>query len=77
MQHFDGELEKMIRAGTIDLETGLGYASNQGNLALELADLVAQPSAAAAPAPRAKPAGGPNSRSSGKNYKKIHPPQTS
>jgi len=58
MQHFDGELEKMIRAGTIDLETGLGYASNHGNLALELADLVAQPPAAAAPAPRAKPAGG-------------------
>jgi len=58
MQHFDGELEKMIRAGTIDLETGLGYASNHGNLALELADLVAQPPAAAAPTPRAKPVGG-------------------
>ncbi len=58
MQHFDGELEKMIRAGTIDLETGLGYSSNHGNLTLELADLVAQPPAAAAPAPRARPAGG-------------------
>jgi len=58
MQHFDGELEKMIRAGTINLETGLGYASNQGNLSLELADLVAQPPATAAPRPGGKPADG-------------------
>ncbi|MGH9704750.1 MAG: type IV pilus twitching motility protein PilT, partial [Candidatus Acidiferrales bacterium] len=28
MQHFDGELERMIRAGIIDMEMGLGYASN-------------------------------------------------
>jgi len=28
----------MIRAGVIDLETGLGFASNAGNLRLELAD---------------------------------------
>src|ERR1700681_4474744 len=40
MQYFDGELERMIRAGIIDLETGLGYASNAGNLRLELADFV-------------------------------------
>src|SRR6202030_3590910 len=40
MQHFDGELERLIRAGIIDLETGLGYASNAGNLRLELADFV-------------------------------------
>jgi twitching motility protein PilT len=39
MQHFDGEIEKLIRAGTIDLETGLAYATNPGNLRLELADL--------------------------------------
>ncbi len=39
MQHFDGEIEKLIRTGTIDLETGLAYATNPGNLALELADL--------------------------------------
>jgi twitching motility protein PilT len=39
MQHFDGEIEKLIRAGTIDLETGLAYATNPGNLALQLADL--------------------------------------
>jgi twitching motility protein PilT len=40
MQYFDGELERMIRTGIIDLETGLGYASNAGNLRLELADFV-------------------------------------
>jgi twitching motility protein PilT len=40
MQHFDGEIERMIRAGIIDLETGLGYATNAGNLRLELADFV-------------------------------------
>ena len=39
MQHFDGELERLIRAGTLDLEMALGYASNAGNLRLELADL--------------------------------------
>src|SRR6266542_2349526 len=38
MQHFDGEIEKLMRAGTIDFETGLGYATNPGNLRLELAD---------------------------------------
>jgi twitching motility protein PilT len=39
MQDFDGELERMIRAGTVDLELGLSYASNAGNLRLQLADL--------------------------------------
>ena len=40
MQHFDGEIEKFVRAGLIDFETGLGYATNPGNLRLELADFV-------------------------------------
>jgi twitching motility protein PilT len=39
MQYFDGELERMIRAEIIDLETGLGFASNAGNLRLQLSDL--------------------------------------
>jgi twitching motility protein PilT len=39
MQYFDGEIEKLIRAGTLDLEAGLAYATNQGNLRLELADM--------------------------------------
>jgi twitching motility protein PilT len=43
MQHFDGEIEKLIRAGTIDLETGMAYATNSGNLRLELADFSPPP----------------------------------
>ncbi len=39
MQTFDGEIEKLIREGVIDLDTGLAYATNPGNLQLELADL--------------------------------------
>ena len=27
MQHFDGEIEKFIRSGVIDYETGLAYAT--------------------------------------------------
>jgi twitching motility protein PilT len=38
MQHFDGEIEKLIRAGLIEFETGMAYATNTGNLRLELAD---------------------------------------
>ena len=38
MQFFDGEIEKLIRAGLVDLRTGLSYATNSGNLKLQLAD---------------------------------------
>jgi twitching motility protein PilT len=41
MQHFDGEIEKLIRTSTIDFETGMVYATNPGNLRLELADFTA------------------------------------
>jgi len=40
MQFFDGEIEKLIRAGVIDFETGFTYATNPGNLRLELADFL-------------------------------------
>ena len=40
MQHFDAEIEKLIRSGEIDLDTGLSYATNSGNLRLELADFL-------------------------------------
>jgi twitching motility protein PilT len=40
MQYFDAEIEKLIRAGTIDIETGLSFATNPGNLRLQLADLI-------------------------------------
>ena len=39
MQHFDGELERLVRAGVISLRTGLLYATNAGNLHLQLSDL--------------------------------------
>ncbi|HTR65798.1 MAG TPA: PilT/PilU family type 4a pilus ATPase [Terriglobales bacterium] len=38
MQHFDGEIEKLVREHVIDLETALGNATNAGNLRLELSD---------------------------------------
>jgi twitching motility protein PilT len=40
MQHFDGEIEKLIRADAIQVDTGLAYATNPGNLRLELSDLL-------------------------------------
>jgi twitching motility protein PilT len=40
MQHFDGEIERLIRAGVIDLDTALSYATNPNNLRLEIADLL-------------------------------------
>ncbi|MGA9144238.1 MAG: PilT/PilU family type 4a pilus ATPase, partial [Candidatus Acidiferrales bacterium] len=39
MQCFDGEIEKLIRARVIDLETGISYSTNAGNLRLLIADL--------------------------------------
>jgi twitching motility protein PilT len=39
MQHFDGEIDRMIREGVLDMDTGLAYATNPGNLQLELGDL--------------------------------------
>jgi twitching motility protein PilT len=36
MQHFDGEIERLIKAGVISLSTGLLYASNPGNLQVQL-----------------------------------------
>jgi twitching motility protein PilT len=39
MQYFDGELEKLLRADVITRTTALLYATNQGNLQLQIADL--------------------------------------
>jgi len=55
MQHFDGEIEKLIRAGLVDFEVGLTYSTNAGNLRLEMADFLEQrskPPDASKPAPR-------------------------
>jgi twitching motility protein PilT len=58
MQHFDGEIEKLIRGGMIDYDTAMAYATNPGNLRLQLADLLgeapATQRASARPAPKAK-----------------------
>jgi twitching motility protein PilT len=39
MQYFDGELEKLVRAGSISVNTALLYATNAGNLKVALADV--------------------------------------
>ncbi len=39
MQCFDQAIEEMIRKGVIELETGIAYATNPGNLRLELSDM--------------------------------------
>ncbi|HKW61028.1 MAG TPA: PilT/PilU family type 4a pilus ATPase [Candidatus Acidoferrum sp.] len=40
MQHFDGEIERMIRSGIVEFETGMSYSTNAGNLRLEMADYI-------------------------------------
>jgi twitching motility protein PilT len=40
MQFFDGEIERLIREGGITIEAGLTYATNAGNLRLQISDLV-------------------------------------
>ncbi len=39
MQTFDGDIERLIREGILDMETGLAYATNAGNLQLDMSDL--------------------------------------
>jgi twitching motility protein PilT len=39
MQHFDGEIEKLVRSGAIPYATGLLYATNASNLRVQLADV--------------------------------------
>jgi twitching motility protein PilT len=56
MQCFDDEIEKMIRAGVIDMEMGLSYCTNMGNLRLCLADFVEAQSNKTPGARPAKPA---------------------
>ena len=38
MQHFDGEIERMIRNDEVEFEAALSYSTNAGNLRLELTD---------------------------------------
>jgi len=39
MQDFDGELEKLVRSGEVTVATALLFASNAGNLRLQLSDV--------------------------------------
>jgi twitching motility protein PilT len=43
MQYFDGELDKFIRTDLVEFETALGFATNAGNLRLELQDYLDDP----------------------------------
>jgi len=43
MQHFDGGIEQLVRAGVIEFDTGLAYATNPGNLRLQLSDIAGEP----------------------------------
>jgi twitching motility protein PilT len=51
MQHFDGELERLARSGEINVETALAYASNAGNLRLQLIDFKEAADTAETPEP--------------------------
>src|SRR6201988_1221915 len=44
MRHFDGEIERFIREGVVEIETGLSFATNAGNLRLQIADFLESPS---------------------------------
>jgi twitching motility protein PilT len=47
MQHFDGEIEKLIREGVVSFDVGMSYATNPNNLRLEMADYVEEQRAVA------------------------------
>jgi twitching motility protein PilT len=49
MQTFDGDIERLIRGGIIDMDTGLAYATNPGNLQLDMSDLKLEAEAEADP----------------------------
>jgi twitching motility protein PilT len=51
MQTFDGELEKLVRAGILDVESAITYSTNAGNLRLLLADLLEESAKAASKKP--------------------------
>jgi twitching motility protein PilT len=55
MQTFDGEIEKLVRAGVVNKADGLAYSSNQGNLLLRLGELSAGGAAKPKPKPEPEP----------------------
>lgn len=63
MQYFDGEIERLVRAGILQKSVGIGFATNGNNVTLELTDVPEQgerpqqPVGAAAGSAAAVPAG--------------------
>ncbi len=58
MQHFDGQLENLVRTGVISMDTAMEYATNPGNFRLQVADLFdGSPAESAAPAEKEKATG--------------------
>src|SRR5258706_11675223 len=55
MQTFDGEIEKLVRAGVVTKSDGLAYSSNQGNLLLRLGELSESGAAKPMVEPKAEP----------------------
>ena len=49
MQHFDGELEKLVRTDVITLKTAYLFATNPGNLRIQLSDVPHEESPFASP----------------------------
>ena len=49
MQHFDGELERLMRERVISVEIGMSYATNPNNLRLAMVDFVDEDKAAEKP----------------------------
>jgi twitching motility protein PilT len=54
MQHFDSEIERLIRAGVIGFEVGMSYATNANNLRLEMSDYIEEQRGEEKPKIRAK-----------------------
>ncbi len=42
MQHFDGEIERLLRSGVISLDTAFSYCTNSNNLRLAISDLIGE-----------------------------------
>jgi twitching motility protein PilT len=77
MQCFDDEIEKMIRAGVIDMEMGLSYCTNMGNLRLCLADFVEAQGNKTPGARHAKPASAAPASYAGKSAAAAAAPEPS
>src|SRR5690349_16874599 len=46
MQHFDGEMDRLIRSGVLSVDVAMSYATNPSNLRLEIADFIDEQRAA-------------------------------